>query len=69
MATDQAEVDITTAPDAGLVLFRFSMSMAVNRIAVPPPVVFVRAYAGETEAEALARSGHRTGETQFIHLA
>lgn len=55
--------------DPRLVSFRFSMAMAIDRISVPPPVVFVRAYDGETEDAALARSEPRQGEVHFVHLA
>jgi len=70
MATEEAGLDATgPRQDSRLVAFRFSLSMAIERIGVPPPVVFVRAYEGESEDAALARTGHRPGEVNYVHLA
>ena len=52
--------------------FKFSLAMAVSRIAVPASIITVRTYDGETEGEALERHGidrHPPGaELHFLHL-
>ena len=55
--------------DPRLVSYRFSMNLAVHRIAIPEQVVPVRDYAGENETQALQRSGFDDpAGTQFIHF-
>lgn len=52
-------------------MFRYSLAMAINRVTPPPTVVTVRSYAGETEAEAVARCGEANGSNQkviFVHI-
>ena len=55
-----------------LAAFQLRMAMAVNRLSVPDTIVTVRAYDGESEAEALSRHGLEDRAAgpgiTFVHL-